>query len=338
VRAGGIIVIPRIPARWNHHGTRAAMKEIFVVDSYAQSPAQVEMLASMVDYLTKTNREICLVSHLPIPQRLVNDHVKFTIFDRHNILGPPVGGAFYKFLNMEVRCNPADFYHGAAVYLNLYNALRLLAYRYQWVHFLEADLDVQDVQKHLDGGFAQLQNQRDLSVIGYPLHAGDPIPDPTAIVTNLISLRPEIVDLLPPVFSWVDYERLCAGDLVILEAFLMNQFKAKNVKYALLPDIRLANKSHISADHTAFKCRQNNPLFSVFVISHTDSDIDVKSKSGRSYLLKPGHVCCMHDISASDELLVTYGDAQKVFRHPVETLRLGAFKKQGANLCPDWIE
>jgi hypothetical protein len=118
----------------------------------------------------------------------------------------------------------------------------------------------------------------------------------------------------------------------------MNQFQAKNIKYALLPDIRLGNKSHISDDHTAFKCRQNNPLFSVFVVSHTHSDIAVKSKSGRSYLLKPGHIYCMHDVAASDELLVTYVDSQKSFRHPVETLRQGAFKKQGANLCPDWIE
>jgi hypothetical protein len=314
------------------------MNDIFVIDSYAKSPEQVDMLASMVDFLTKAHRDICLVSHLPIPERLITNNVKFTIFDRNNILGSPVGGAFYQFLDMEVRYNPADFYHGAAVYLNLCNSLRLLARRYEWVHFLEADLDVQDVQKHLDGAFAPLKDQRDLSVIGYSLHAGDLNPNLTAIVTNLISLRPEIVDLLTPVASWEDYERLCAGDLVILEAFLMNQFQAQNIKYALLQDIRLANKSHISEDHTAFKCRQNNPLFSVFVVNHSPYDIDVKSRSGRHYLLKPGHIYCMHDVTASDELLVAYVGLGKVFHYPVETMRMGAFKKQGANLCPDWIE
>jgi hypothetical protein len=82
----------------------------------------------------------------------------------------------------------------------------------------------------------------------------------------------------------------------------------------------------------------NNPLFSVFVVNHSSYEIDVKSISGRSYLLKPGHIYCMHDISASDELLVTYVALGKVFRHPVVAMRLGAFKKQGADLCPDWKE
>jgi hypothetical protein len=130
------------------------MNDIFVVDSYAKSAEQVDMLTSMVDYLTKANRDICLVSHLPIPERLITDNVKFTIFDRNNILGPSVGGVFFQFMDMEVRYPPADFYHGAAVYSNLYNALKLLAHRYEWVHFMESDLEVDDVQRHLDGGFA----------------------------------------------------------------------------------------------------------------------------------------------------------------------------------------
>jgi hypothetical protein len=314
------------------------VKDIFVIDSYAKSAEQVDLLASMVDFLTKDHRDICLVSHLPIPERLVNSNVKFTLFDRNNILGPPVGGAFYKFLDMEVRCQPADFYHGAAVYSNLYNALRLLAHRYDWVHFIESDLDTEDVRKHLDGGFAQLKDNRDLSVIGYPVHAGDPIPDPTALVTNLIALRPEIVEHLPLVSSWDDYERFGPGEPVILEGWLLHQFKARNIPYALLQGVPMTNKTRLGSDHTAFKCRQHNPLFSVFVINHSPGEIDVQSNSGHSYLLKPGHICCIHDISASDELRVTYVGLGKVFRHPVETLSMGAFKKQGVNLCPDWID
>jgi hypothetical protein len=314
------------------------MAEIFVVDSYATSSEHVDLLVSMIDHLTKAGCDICLVSHLPIPERLVNNNVKFTIFDRNNILGPSVGGVFFKFLDMEVRYPPADFYHGAAVYLNLYNALKLLSRRYEWVHFLESDLDFEDVRRHLDGGFAQLKNNPNLSAIGYPLHPDDPAPDPTAILTNLISLRPEIVDLLPPVFSWIDYERPCAGDLVILEAWLLNQFKTMNVKYALLRGMPMANKCRLDGDHTAFKCRQNNPLFSVFVVNHSPYDLDVRSNSGHQHLLKPGYIFCMHDISASDELRVTYLGLNKVFRHPVDTLRIGAFKKQGASLCPDWID
>jgi hypothetical protein len=314
------------------------MNEIFVVDSYARSSEQVEMLASMIDFLAKTNRHIGLVSHLPIPQHLINNNVKFAIHDSNNIIGPPVGGAYWKFLDMEVRCNPADFYHGAAVYLNLYNALSLTAHRYDWVHFLESDLDAQDVQKHLLGGFAQLRHQRDLSVIGYPFHGGDSLPISHAIVTNIISLRPEIVHLLPPVSSWDDYERLCAGNIVTLEALLMALFKARNVQYTILPDMQFANKSHTSEDHTVFKCRQHNGSFLIFVVNRSTVPLDVTSKSGPASLLKPGHVHWIADISASDELLVTYVGLNKSFRHPVTNMRLGAFKKRGANLCPDWVE
>jgi hypothetical protein len=315
------------------------VKEIFVVSSYAQSPEQVEILASTIEYLARTDRDICLVSHLPIPERLVNQNVKFTIVDDNNILGPPLGGAYWQFLDMELRCNPADFYHGAAVYTNLRNALTLLAHRYDWVHFIESDLHAADIQKHLDGGFARFKDMPDLGVIGYALHPVGSAPVPQAIVTNLLSLRPTIVNLLPPVSSWDDYQRLCAGNLVILEGFLINQFQAHNVKCALLSlAAPLANKTHLGADHTAFKCRQHNPLFTVFVVNHSPHEIAVQSKSGHNFRLKPGHVFYAHDQSASDELSVTYVASNKVFRHPVETLRLGTFKKHGANLCPDWIE
>jgi hypothetical protein len=315
------------------------MKEIFVISSYAKSPEQVDILASMIGYLTKTNRDICLVSHLPIPERLVNDNVKFTVLDSNNILGPPLGGAYWQFLDMKVQFNPANFYHGAAVYSNLYNALKLLAGRYEWVHFVESDLDAKDVQKYLDEGFAQHENNPDLSVIGYALLPENPASSPVAIVTDLFSLRPQIVDLLPLVSSWNDYERLSAGNLVILEGFLMNQFKARNIKCALLRlDAQLVNKTRLGNDHMAFKCRQNNQFFTVFVINRSPFEITVKTNSGHDYRLKPGHVFYAHDISASDELHVIYIESQKVFHHPVAPLRMGAFKKQGANLCPDWIE
>jgi hypothetical protein len=125
---------------------------------------------------------------------------------------------------------------------------------------------------------------------------------------------------------------------VILEAFLLNQFKTRNIQYALLQGVRMANKFRIDGHHTAFKCRQNDALLSVFVVNHSPCEIDVKSRSGQHYLLKPGHIYCLHNISPSDELLATYVGLGKVFRHPVETMRMGAFKKQGANLCPDWME
>jgi hypothetical protein len=329
---------PRIPAPWNRDGTQAAMKDIFVVDSYAQSHQHVDMLSAMVDHLTKANQDICLVSHLPIPERLVNPNVKFVCHDSNNILGPNPMALYFKHQDLEIRCYPTDFYHGPAVYSNLHNALTLLAHRYNWVHFVESDIDFEAIQRHLEGGFATLKNRHDVKVIGYPFDPDDPALRSTAILTSLFSLRPEIVEFLPRVTNWNEYDRLCQNNTLVLEAWLLDLFKARKIQYALLDDMKIADKSHLGGDFTVIKCRQNDPLFTIFVINQSRREIDAQGPSGTGFRLKPGQLTWFVNVTPSDEVLVSYVGSETIYRHPLKTMRLGAFRKQGVDLCPDWIE
>jgi hypothetical protein len=314
------------------------MKEIFIVDSYAKSPEQVDLLSAMVDHLTKANRDICLVSHLPIPERLVNQNVKFVIYDSNNILGPKPMTLFFKFQDIEVRCYPTDFYHGPAVYSNLYNALKLLANRYEWVHFVESDVDFEAIQQHLDRGFANFKDRHDVKVLGYPFEPGDPTIRDTAILTSLFSLRPEIAESLPLVTNWDEYHQLCREKTLVLEVWLLDLFKARNIKYELLNDMKVAERSHLGGDYVLVKCRQLNPLFTIFVANQSHRAIDAKGPSGDNRRLNPGQLTWFANVAPSAEVQVSYVGSEKVYHHPLETMRKGAFRKQGAFLCPDWIE
>jgi hypothetical protein len=312
------------------------MKDIFVVDSYAKSAEQVGLLASMIEHLTEAKREICLVSHLPIPERLLTPNVKFVLFDANNILGPMAMTVYLQFLDMEVRYEPTEIYHGAAVYANLHNALRLLAHEYEWVHFIESDLEFENVEKHIEGAFAQFKERGELSVIGYPLHPDDPAADPANILTNLFSLRPEIGELLPRVFCWEDYKRLCGGELLILEKWLVNRFKAENIQYALVKGVRMANKYHPDGDYMVIKCRQYSELFTVFVHNPSRREIEVTWPNGTSRRLRAGQLVFLPNLGASDEVHITYVGEERGFRHRVEAMQMGAFRKPGFDFCPDW--
>jgi hypothetical protein len=313
------------------------MKDIFVVDSYAHSPEQADMLASMIGFLAKINRDICLVSHLPIPEHVVNPNVKFVIYDSNNVLGPTPMTLTFKTQDLEVRCQPKNFYHGPAVYSSLHNALRLLAHRYDWIHFVESDVDVSAIQQHLDGGFARLKDRHDVKVIGYPFVPDDPVHRSAAILTALISLRPEIGDSLPVVTSWDEYQRFRREKTMVLEAWLLDLFKTRNIKYELLDDLRVAEKSHIGGDYVVVKCRQYNSLFMVFIINQSPSAIDVKWTFGATRRVEAGETLYSSNMADSDEILVSFVGSETVHHHPLKTMLLGAFRKQGANLCPDWF-
>jgi hypothetical protein len=314
------------------------MKDIFIVDSYAKSSEQLELLASMVNHLTRANWGICLVSHLPIPERLITPNVKFTIFDSNNILGRFNTMAVARFQDLALRFTPTESYHGAAVYTNLFNALRMLAGRYDWVHFVEYDLDIADIQKHISEGFARLKNQGNLKVIGYRYELTSQVIRSRAMMTNLISLRPEIVDVLPQVSCWNDYYHLGRGCAKNLESWLLEQLRSRGIAGVFLSPIQVANKLHNEGDYFLVKCRQYDCLFTVVIFNQSNRDVDATSNSGAHTRVENGKMVCLHDLPSSDEVVVTYVDTQSVFRHPLEAMPTGAFKRTGFNLCPDWTD
>jgi hypothetical protein len=312
------------------------MSEILVVDSYAKTPQQVEALSAAVHALAELGRDLCLVSHLPIPESVLHPGVKYVLYDSHNILGGEPMTLCLNVGDLEVRFQPADYYHGAAVYSNLYNSLRLLAPRYEWVHFVEADIDVEDVRKHLAGGFQEFKNDKDLKVIGYTFFPNDPALVSTAIFTSLISVKPALVEHLPLISSWSEYRGFYQGQAPILEAWLVDRLKAGNIGYTLLSVAQIRHQSNLGGDYHVVKCRQRNSLWAVFVANRSKSMLDAQWRSGRHRQLEPGVLWCVENVAPSDEVSVTFVGSGNVFHHSLETMRPGIFKKAGLDLCPDW--
>jgi hypothetical protein len=192
-------------------------KEILVVDSYAKTPQQRETLASALEAMRSLGRDIFVVSHLPIPEGIINSNVKFTVYDTNNILGPNPTFLSWKIGDLEVRWPPPNDYHGAAVYANLNNALRLLTGRYERVHFVESDIGVDAISVHLDRATYEFTSRPDVQVVGYSLCDDDPARASNALLTNLISLKPQVVERLPCVSSWGDYASLASAGRLIFE-------------------------------------------------------------------------------------------------------------------------
>jgi hypothetical protein len=206
------------------------MKEILVVDSYAKTPPQREALAATIKRLTALGRDICLVSHLPIPESAIESGVKFVVYDHNNILGESPVSVYFKAEDLEVCCRPTDDYHGAAVYASLCNALRLLAGRYDRVHFVESDIDVEAVRFHLVRVAQEFDDRPEAQVMGYSFYCDDPARASTAILTSLFSLKPEIVQALPHVSNWEDYTRLATGKRLFLEEWFLDRPVSQGIK------------------------------------------------------------------------------------------------------------
>jgi hypothetical protein len=312
-------------------------REIFIIGSYAKTPKDLEILADMVHHLAALDRHICLVSHLPIPHDLIHKNVKYVIYDSNNILIPVPITVMFRFQDFEIRFRPSDFYHGAAIYGNLFNALRLLSSRYEWAHFIESDLDPTNVENYLASAFPECQTDKDVKVIGYVFPQATSQAGFPAIVTNIFSIKPDTAPLLPCLSRWEDYCKFYfPPQSPIFERWLMDRFRDQNIKCKLLPPPKLQNRSNQGGNHVVIKCRLYNPQFFVFIINRSEKELEAKARSGTVFRLPPGGIGLLPDASSSEEVTVTYAGDTTIYRHPLETMILGAFRKAGADLCPDW--
>jgi hypothetical protein len=312
------------------------MREILVVDSYAKTLQQREMLAATINNLMSLERDICLVSHVPIPESMIHPGVKHVIYDHNNILGESPVAVFFRFDDLEVRCRPADDYHGAAVYASLCNALRLLAGRYERVHFVESDIEVEAVKSHLARVTQKFKHQPEAQVMGYSFYTHDPARAASAMLTSLLSLKPEIVGALPHVSNWNDYVGLSTDKRVFLEEWFLDRLTSRGIKYNLLGAAPFKDQSHLEGEYLVFKCRQNNALHLVFVVNRSARPLEVKWHASETMPLAPEKIGWIPNLSASDEVFVRFADSDAMHRHPLNGMRMGAFKKAGYNLCPDW--
>jgi hypothetical protein len=55
-----------------------------------------------------------------------------------------------------------------------------------------------------------------------------------------------------------------------------------------------------------------------------------------SIQVKPGGMAEVRNLSDDHEIVVRFADSETVRHYPLKIMKIGAFKKTGYDLCPDW--
>jgi hypothetical protein len=222
------------------------------------------------------------------------------------------------------------------VYVSLCDALRLLAGRYDRVHFVESDIDVEAVRSHLVRATQEFERRPDAQVVGYCFYSDDPERSSSAIMTSLFSLKPEIVRALPQISNWDDYIRLSTDHRLFLEEWFLDRLVSQGIQYNLLGAATFKDQSHMEGEYLIFKCRLNIPVLLVFIVNRSARELEAKWRSNQTMRIMPGTICWITQLEATDEVLVRFADSGTFHRHPLSAMRMGVFKKAGYDLCPDW--
>ena len=128
------------------------MKSLFIIDTYPSTDVQKQLLIDCISRLKKTDFDIMVVSHLPIPSN-IQDMVDYVIYDSDNSFLPGEMTPFFwvtLFGNMFRVFNSG---HTLAITRNMQNSLLLSkSLGYEFFYFLEYDVlfDDQDLIKLVD--------------------------------------------------------------------------------------------------------------------------------------------------------------------------------------------
>jgi hypothetical protein len=98
------------------------MKNIVIINSYANSEEKVNLLLNYVKQVKKTNVDILLTSHLPLPQNIV-ELANYYIYDKENFLLPKERSPATWYADHEEYISLYCSRHGYAIIKNVYSAL-----------------------------------------------------------------------------------------------------------------------------------------------------------------------------------------------------------------------
>lgn len=98
------------------------MKNIIIINSFANSAEKLKMLHDYVVQVKKTNVDILLTSHLPIPENIVG-LATYYIYDKENFLLPKERTPITWFADHEEYISIYCSRHGYAIIKNVYSAL-----------------------------------------------------------------------------------------------------------------------------------------------------------------------------------------------------------------------
>jgi len=172
--------------------------DVFIVDAWADTPEKIELLRNKINILNEYNIPICLVSHrIDIPNDILNI-VDYFVYDSNNILSDDwnINVWYAKPKDVKVITHFDNKYHGAACYSSLYNAIKVLSGKYENAHFIEYDVELDDLNEYIAKASESLINKK-MFTAPYK-HGG--------IYTSLFSFNIKwLDDILEPITTWSEY-------------------------------------------------------------------------------------------------------------------------------------
>lgn len=124
------------------------IKEIFIIDTYTNTESKEQILNKLIDQLNKTNKDILIVSHYPIPES-INKKVKYFLYDSDNLSdinhnlsthGPDYWVDNDKFrMDSIISTHPLPISKSMNLSLNLAKSLG-----YEYFTFMEFDCNISD--------------------------------------------------------------------------------------------------------------------------------------------------------------------------------------------------
>ena len=181
-------------------------KEAFVISTYPNTQAVVNTTKECIEAVKNTGRKVILTSHIPLPEELATI-ADYCVTDNNNILTKHTfyTNSWYQTsehkIDIYLKGEDNDVYHGPACYSNYYNGVALAknlgfekTYLLNYDYILKDDSYINYISKILNTKKAFLGKDQDL--------------EGNQIVTWFLALQPNTLLSLPKVETAKEYDNL----------------------------------------------------------------------------------------------------------------------------------
>ena len=148
-----------------HQLTPIKNKEVFIISTYPNTDSIIETTLDCIKAVQNKGYKVILTSHIPIPN-ILQQQSDYCIVDKNNILTKHTYYSSFYWnsdqynINLNLRGEENDVYHGPAVYTNYHNGAGL-AYQlgFNKAYFLNYDYILQDIEEIQN--ISQILNKKD---------------------------------------------------------------------------------------------------------------------------------------------------------------------------------
>jgi hypothetical protein len=124
-------------------------KDVVIIHTYPNTSEKITLLNDAITHFSKLSMPICIVSHYPVPVNIIS-RVDYAIYDKNNALSDDYYIFHYHIWNKQFKViyTIDDVYHSLSCLRSIKNAASFLEGKYQYGHFFEHDVRIEDVKSY----------------------------------------------------------------------------------------------------------------------------------------------------------------------------------------------